>query len=472
MPGVGATTYYDVVTRYRMQDGATSDLNRYTRSTNRADDAVNRLQRRTRGLSRGMRTLALIAGPAMGGMMGLAAVGYGAIKTFRNLNQEINSTIQLAAQVNLAFRFEGAQNAAQNFNLSMGASRKVFRELVRDAARLPGELSDFIGIAKQISGGVFAGGGNLQTMRALTARVALAAPAAGAGFQEAGLGAMQMLFGVARVTNPLFKMLAGQGLLPKAEIFNALTATERLRRLDEALAKLTDNEMFRKNILGTWDTQLGTLADNLFGVQGIMGQLLSGPMGGMLDWLTRLNETLTEKTPGIVEGIRQIVDAINLLGTISTDLVSDWERNYFLRGGLVGMAARNMPEKLGTQLVASTVGWWRGITRFRDPWAEYQRAYTDLRSKHFRRENLRFLEGQEDLAGMLGIGPGAAGFTLRDVPNAKIEQNFHIKLDLKSDDAPDAVALKIEKAMEKVGRHPTTVSRGLSALPHMAGMGP
>ena len=41
-----------------------------------------------------------------------------------------------------------------------------------------------------------------------------------------------------------------------------------------------------------------------------------------------------------------------------------------------------------------------------------------------------------------------------------------------NDDAPDAVALKIEKAMEKVGRHPTTIRRGLSALPQMAGAGP
>jgi len=456
MPGVGATTYYDVVTRYKLIDEMSNSVGRIDRSVSKVDRSLAGLTRQTAMVGRGFRNVAMLAGPALGGMVGLAGAGLAMVKTFRNLNEEANSTIQLAAQVNLAFVFEGAQGAAENFNLAMTASRKEFRALVKDAAALPGELQDFINIAQQISGGVFAGGGDLTRMRELTARVALAAPAAGTGFQEAGLGAMQMLFGVSRVTNPLFKMLAGQGLVPKAEIYNALPATERLRRLDDALKRLTDNPMFRKNILGTWDTQIGTLSDNLFGIEGIFGQLLRGPFEGFIDWLMRLNEALDRNKDAIVRllgGSAGGLTGRNLERFMGADVRSAGGGLLDMLGALAPTAEEIRKKQIETWVRAN----WGMALGTHDPVEYGKRIYALGAQRH-----AHFVKLQE----------ADAEGKLRNVPKTKIEQNFHIKLDLKSDDAPEAVAVKITRAMEKVGRHPTTVSRGLGSVASMSGAGP
>ena len=54
-----------------------------------------------------------------------------------------------------------------------------------------------------------------------------------------------------------------------------------------------------------------------------------------------------------------------------------------------------------------------------------------------------------------------------NIPRTNITQiqNFSIKLDLKSDDSPDAVAVKITKALAKVGKHPQTAARALNVVP-------
>lgn len=456
---MAATTYYDVVTRYSVDDRATvTPLNRYRRGTERTDRSVGGLQRRTAALGRSNMLLVGALGAATGGLAAMGGTAFFLHRTFRNLNEELNASLRMATQMNLAFQFEGATTASENFVGSLRASRQLIRGLTQDAARLPGELSDFIQIANVISGGVYAGGGDPSLVRDLTSRIALAAP----NDPSAGRQAMRILFGTASVADStMFAMMQSQGLLRgpgggalDTAAFNALPAAERLRVFDEGLRQLTDNPMFRKEILRTFDTQLGTLSDNLFGPYGIGGQLMRGPFNDVLDALVDFNTKLEAATPGIVSSFNTIVDHAVAFGSIAGSIRQGtpslgYGLREMLRGtplapliGLGDAASKDLPKPVADFLYEQSGGIYKGYIdtlRLRQMWRDIDFSM-DLLG-----------EGDKDK------------FTPRKPP--PINQNFTIQVDLKSDHSPEAIAVRMKKAMEKVGRSPGTSRRALDLLP-------
>ena len=324
--GAAATTYYDVVTRYRVENLAAGQIAHYDTAVTRAARGTNRLHTATRGVSRSFMLMGRMVGPAIGTAVGIGAVGLAGAKSFKNLNAELNSSIQLAGQLNLAFKY--AEDPAENFVIAMTKSKSIFKDLVKDAAKLPGELSDFMGIARMIAGPTFAAGGSTDQFRKLIAKIALTAPAAGGGFDETGRGAMMMLQGRSRIANPLTAYLRSNQLLGGNDIasFNALSAVDRLRVLDEALSKIADNPMFRKAILNTFDTQLGTLSDTLFGISGVGGGVFGDTFQDILGSLTEFNVELDAKVPKMVSSFRMlgssIGDLFSLLGHLPWGVIT------------------------------------------------------------------------------------------------------------------------------------------------------
>jgi len=488
MAGATATTYYDVVTRYRLESGdAQRQLDRYGRSTRIVQRDTRMFNRELMLARRGLGTIARVAGPAIGGLLGVAGA-YGAVaKTFQNYNRQQNAAIQLGSQINLAF--ESSTNAVENFNLAMRASDKLVSQLTRDAAKLPGELSDFIDMAKELSGPAFAAGAGPERLRGLTNRLALFTPGVpGADFRSSSMGAAMMLQGVARSTNPLFRAMLTQRLLGPgiggAEDFNALSASERLERLDSGLAKIAKNELFRKRVLETFDTQLGTLADSIFGEQGLLGRRFWGSFDRLLDSLTRFNAWLDQSLPLIDKAIdvaRGTSGGLNL-----TPAEERYLRGPALPGGtgVGGVVEQMHKDQAAFNREAEIME--RAMERARNLYLrEHIAAGHPLLSREdvvgkmarnlamggavFEPRYQKILEESvsfvREFLAKRGKEEEDPKFTPRSLSQPKVEQHFNMKLDVRTDDSPEALAVKIEKTMAKVGQHPRTSRRPLSLLP-------
>jgi hypothetical protein len=340
-----------------------------------------------------------------------------------------------------------------------------------------------------ISGATFGAGGDLKTIRSLTAKVALAAPAAGQSSRDAGNQAMRILYGTASVgDNPLFAMLRGApgSGMRDTKTFNALPAAQRLKVFSDELAKLTDNPMFRKEIIRTFDTQLGTLADNLFGVQGIFGQLGKHAFDDFLQGLVDLNDWISQnkdewvKNIGVLTGIgarplglsaqqlRNFMGSGDVPGRQSNlgviDRLAKFQSDTARENAISERATRMMrmtmigeglPPETITALTASRE--FLSQPRYREMWPKMLEAAE--RQLNFAQKQA----AEEDKE---------PKFAPKDLTKPKITQHFNIKLDLKSDDAPDAVAVRLTKAFEKAGRNPVTARRAYSAIGGQSALNP
>jgi hypothetical protein len=105
-------------------------------------------------------------------------------------------------------------------------------------------------------------------------------------------------------------MLRAANLLPDAAKFNKMAPAKKLEELEKALASLARNPVFRERLIHTFDVQLGTLSDNLFGINGILGKLGAGPFDGVLNGLVALNKGIESTTPQIVDRIMRFVLAL------------------------------------------------------------------------------------------------------------------------------------------------------------------
>lgn len=491
MSGAAVTTVYEIRTVYRNEYPDAGGLNRYGRSVGVVDRNLTSMKSSLAAVGGGFGRMARYLGPITGGLIGM----YGAVAlgraTFSNLNAEMNTTITLGAQLNQAFNFKGATNGIENFNLGMKVADRMFRDLVRDAAALPGELSDFRNMMTLVSGSTFAAGGSTGMVRGLISNLALTRAATGSDFPSVGLGAMQMLQGSARVTNPLFRFMSSTGLLGQsmgAENFNALPAERRLGLLSKGLETFAGNAEYAARVLNTWDTQVGTFKDSLVGVEGVMGKLGRNAFDGFLLSLTDLNNWLKNNSDMLVERTK-LVTGMRLAPMSEKDLrdftgkgpygpgMGFWneffeyrkegrianERRHFslyraqnlyhrelMSGGTPWDQAKNWSQRVA--LAEGNVGPLSG---------ERDRRFAEIYQEALLEHDRRFM-GKASQEEPLGT-PKAP------VTNAKIEQNFHIKLDLKSDDAPEAIAVKLEKAIAKAAVAPTTTGRILTPKPTPTG---
>ena len=170
------------------------------------------------------------------------------------LNAEVqNAELSIGAAFSA---FTGTQMAT-----SMSVARAELRKLRQDAAKLPGELSDYIRTYNQITGAVLGAGGDQHDIRDLTRLGIVGATAVNplTGMRNIGFDITQALTSGAnqRTTRDLVLLLNTVGMT--VEEFNKLAKPERMQAIFTALnAYATAAEEMGK----TWTAQTSTLKDN------------------------------------------------------------------------------------------------------------------------------------------------------------------------------------------------------------------
>jgi hypothetical protein len=469
---LNASTVYEVVTRYRTDDRATASLGRMTGVANELDRANRRAAGSFGQLGSGIGTVVRFLGPLSAGITIVGALA----KTFSNLRQEQEATLSVASQFNLAFEFD--TDPSKNFLASMRESRGFIRDMIGDAAKLPGELSDFLGALSTMGLPVLTNGGSQTQLRRMLGNLSITAPAAGQNLRDAGQQTMRMLTGQASVgDNPLFAMMTGAGLLPNAASFNTKTAAERLRLLDDAIERFAGNPALRQEVLRTFSTQWGTLMDNVFGVEGILGQLGADPFEAVLDGLTAVNDWLTANKSNFVYYARlfQGGGLPEMKGRPGDETDWSWAWKAF------DSVARWFSEQ-------SREGWIEAETRRR---VEQASRLTDrpedrarlhalgmpegsflLKSDPLYRITRKQVEGELNFMGPPLPPPGyepepktAPGRKRPKITGDTVTNHITIKVDLRSDDSPEAIAVKLGKAMERASQHPKRAARAPNLRP-------
>lgn len=463
-------TEYRVVTRY------ISDTRQATPGLRGYGDAAKDTTRHLRDATASSMALGGAALRMLGAFAGVATIGLaiksGLTASFQNLNTELNASLSMAAQLNLAFEFK--KNPAENFTASLQQARTLLGDLAADAAKLPGTATDYYRIAASISGAVFAAGGDVEGLRKTTKLVGIAAPAAGQSQGDAANQAMRVLFGTASVgDNPLFAMMLGSKLLGPGmttQKFNELAPAERLESFNAALEKIVTDD-YLAAVVHTFDTQFGTLTESIVGSTGILAEIGGRELfEGMLDGLVSLNEAIDENTPAILSHALEIRSALRELGD-GLGWFFDKLESIATIGGLTQGA-----EGFVMDGVYKAQDWFRAIERTKaEGLTAANPGYNDAIRRYYNsyqggRETFGNVEGGYSTAAERPTPPskrrGAAGgkdgaATSKTV----IHQTNNIQIDLKSDDSPEAVAVKVGEGMRIAARHPTMAGRRPALVP-------
>lgn len=483
-----ATTRYRVVTEYRTDtDGARAGLRGYS-------DDVRRVTRDTRSARSGVASYAASFGMlgraalALGGSLSAGFVGIAAVRaTFSNLNDEMNSTLAMASQLNFAFEFD--TDPMKQWNESIKTSRELVRSLIGDAAKLPGEAQDFIGSAQAMIGIVSASGARpgsaatLDLVREMAANIPIVGAMANQSPRDAANQAARIVGGQAGLESPLFAMMKNMGVLPGAQEFNALPATERVERFSEAMKRLGGNEMFRKDLIGAFDTQLGTLSDNIFGATGLIAEAGGRDLfEGVLAGLTALNETLETKGPGIASELRAIGteiaifwDTLMAIPNASANMLNELNSAFTFDEPLIDLSGAADAARQSMQDAATSLNLHLRLLPkvLFDGVPQSISDYMSLYQAEFEKINAQ-RNPAKDAAGAGTDGSGRDGKS-RKTPGVTqkntVVQTNHIVVDLKSDDSPEAIAVRLGKAMEIVARHPRTSLRAPSLAPRPRSVG-
>jgi hypothetical protein len=409
-------------------------------------------------------------GTLVGGMTAVSAVTFAATKTASNLNQALNTSLALGAQFNLVFRF--SDDPAKNMVKSLEVGHRFMREMARDAAQLPGELADFQRAMSVTGLPILSAGGNLNTVRKMLADLSIVAPMAGQNMEEGGRQTMRMLTGQASVgDNPLFAMLRAANLLPDAAKFNKMAPAKKLEELEKALASLARNPVFRERLIHTFDVQLGTLSDNLFGLNGILGRLGAGPFNGVLDGLVALNRGIERNTPEIVDRISRFIFQLRTLADLVPSFQgSGWEgvkRQFMSTGpgraiqtGKTALDIASNQRVRALALLATSQEPYDSTNPGIDPMDRAMRIIKARDAKRMAEQGLF-----KDVTGRRSHQPASEFHELmhpsKTNPDAGITkqtviQHIKIELDLDTDISPEAFVQRVDRALRKTAAKQST----------------
>jgi hypothetical protein len=162
----------------------------------------------------------------VGAAAAFGAVTYGTLL----LNKELENT-----QIALAAIF-GANGITASMPEGMSVAADVMAQMRKDAAALPGEFKDLIGIFKTISVPGFQAGASIDELRSVAAQAMAASQVMGLPMEQAARELAMLLEGRAGAHNVLGMRLAGLGG-ERAEAFNNLPAVERLATVRKELEK-------------------------------------------------------------------------------------------------------------------------------------------------------------------------------------------------------------------------------------------
>ncbi len=177
------------------------------------------------GAVEGAASLAATLGQ-VGAVAAIGAVTYGTLV----LNKELENT-----QIALAAIF-GANGITTSMPEGMSVAADVMSQMRKDAAALPGEFRDLVGIFKTISIPGFQAGASVDEVRAVAAQAMAVSQVMGLPMEQASRELAMLLEGRAGAHNVLGMRLAGLAG-QRAEAFNKLTAADRLATVRTELEK-------------------------------------------------------------------------------------------------------------------------------------------------------------------------------------------------------------------------------------------
>jgi hypothetical protein len=213
-----------------------------------------------------------------------AAATYGVLK----VNNELEKT-----KISIAAIF-GAHGLSKDMPEGMTMATDIMAKMRKDAASLPGEFKDLVGIFKTISVPGFQAGASPEQVRTLSAKTMASGAVAGLPMEQTAREMAMLLEGRAGGHNVLGLRLAGLGG-EKAEAFNKLTPEKRFAAVSKELDKFAPAiEAYKTSFEGL----SSTLKDN---VKGFLGQATSPlfehikkSLGEANDWFDTHGDKVSE----------------------------------------------------------------------------------------------------------------------------------------------------------------------------------
>lgn len=266
---------------------------------------------------------------ALGGMTAaIGAAAYGVV----GLNAELEKTTMSLAAI---FSANGATNGVAQ---GMTLAADMMSKMRRDAAALPGEFSDLVGIFKMIQIPGLRAGADPERLEKLASNIMAAGASAGLDMHMVAREAGQLVAGHAGAHNILGSTLFGlQG--DQAKAFNQKGDTERLKWLEANMGKYQEAIGLFGN---SYDAISSTLVDN---AKLFMGSL-SGPLfdrvkGALSEvnawfdanrveigiWTEAVGGRIADAFDTAVSHIHEWMPAIaTFTETLYTSLASVWQR--------------------------------------------------------------------------------------------------------------------------------------------------
>ena len=473
-----STTVYDVVTRYSVETrGANESLRSYSSAATEASRANRVAESSFGGVARASMLFSRTFAPLA---VGIGVVG-ALTRSFKEMEERASSALTVATKLHTVLAFD--TDPAKNFASSLAVSEELDRQLVRDATRHPGGIGDFRRGSAAIVEPTLAAGGTTESVREILKDLSVVRVAIDMKADAASRSARSILEGRASASDPLFSALAPTiGI--DAKSFRALGPSARLMKMSESLEHLADNPALRGEVFGLFSTQLDNFTDHmnraLSGPEGVGGQLKTEVYDAATEALKRVNSVLEV-------GVVPTVDALNagfslygehlktigaamelvLVNIPSAALNSLWNAipaplrtlmQYHggvlvdMAGGLVGDAAGGAGGVFRTSqlaIQAANLSAETGIP-FHAAMAKLELRSISEPLLASVRDFERQLEVDSLMSGMKGTNRKNLSLGAPPV----INQRVTLQVDLRSDESPEAFAVKVSRALEREAQRP------------------
>jgi hypothetical protein len=213
--------------------------------------------------------------------LGAVAVGGTLVYGVAKLNNELERT-----QIALAAIFK-ANDLTTSIDAGMGLAGSVMKQMRRDAAELPGEFRDLVGIFKTVSVPGFQAGASINELRKLSAMAMSVSAVVGLPMEQTARELALLMEGRAGAHNVLGMRLAGLGG-EKAHAFNKLSAPERLRVVTKELEKFAGAiDLYKKSFDGLSSTLIDNGKKFLSAATGPLFERVKGTLGGVNEWFDK-----------------------------------------------------------------------------------------------------------------------------------------------------------------------------------------
>ena len=272
---------------------------------------------------------------ALGAGAGLAAIKYGVV----NLNSELEKT---TISLGTIFNANGLSNGMAS---GMKDAAVVMKQMRQDAAALPGETSDLVGIFRSVASPGAQAGANIGRIEQLSAHLMAAGSVSGLDMGTVGREAAGLLSGRAGSHNILGSQLFGLNG-DKAEAFNQSSQGDRLKILETKLQAFGQAADYFNT---SFEAGVSTLKDN---VKGFLRDSTEPLFQGVKRTLSAMNQWFTDNQTKIEAWSGLIGDRLSAAWTLGTNKILEWWPAISKFAEDAYGALKSIWERLGPSIIA------------------------------------------------------------------------------------------------------------------------